>query len=72
MRRKLAEAAARLLPKGARVFARGRLREESWEDDHGEAHTQLRLDADFLTVDLLCVDELTLRTRSDESEQASA
>ncbi len=67
-----AEAAARLLPKGARVFARGRLREESWEDDEGEAHTQLRLDADYLTVDLLCVDELTLRAKPDAPEDALA
>lgn len=67
-----AEAAARLLPKGARVFARGRLREDSWEGDDGETRTQLRLDADYLTVDLLCIDELKLRTKrqatDDESE----
>ncbi len=60
-----AEAAAKLLPKGARIFARGRLREETWEDDQGEEHTQLRLDADYLTVDLLCIDGLTVRSKSD-------
>jgi len=67
-----AEAAARLLPKGARVFARGRLREDAWEGDDGETRTQLRLDADYLTVDLLCIDELKVRTKrqttDDESE----
>jgi single-strand DNA-binding protein len=67
-----AEAAAKLLPKGARIFARGRLREETWDDDQNERHTQLRLDAEYLTVDLLCIDKLTLRTRSDAAEEAEA
>lgn len=67
-----AEAAAKLLPKGARIFASGRLREEAWEDDQGEKHTQLRLDADFLTVDLLCIEALTVRTRSDEPIEKDA
>ncbi len=60
-----AEVAAKLLPKGARIFARGHLREETWEDDQNEQHTQLRLDADYLTVDLLCVDTLSMRTKVD-------
>lgn len=64
-----AEAAAKLLPKGARVFARGRLREASWEDDQGEVHTRLRLDADYLTVDLLCVEALTLRAKADPPDE---
>ncbi len=63
-----AEAAAKLLPKGARIFASGRLREESWQNDEGQEHSQLRLDADYLTVDLLCIDALTLR--SSKGEQA--
>jgi len=63
-----AEAAAKLLPKGTRIFARGRLREKSWEDDQGESHTQLRLDADYLTVDLLCVEALTVRSKSDHPD----
>jgi single-strand DNA-binding protein len=66
-----AEAVAKLLPKGARIFARGRLREETWEDEAGEPHTQLRLDLDYLTVDLLCVDALSVRTRADVPEEAS-
>ena len=57
-----AEAVAKLLPKGARVFASGRLREESWEDD-GQQRTQLRLDADYLTVDLVCVEQLKVRAK---------
>lgn len=60
-----AEAATKLLTKGARVFASGRLREESWETD-GQQRTQLRLDADYLTVDLLCVDHLTMRAKQGE------
>lgn len=62
-----AEAAAKLLPKGARVFARGRLREESWEGDDGETRTQLRLDADYLTVDLVCIDQLKVRAKQSEA-----
>lgn len=58
-----AEAAAKLLPMGAKVFVRGRLREESWEGDDGETHTVLRLDTDYLTVDLICVDELKVRDK---------
>lgn len=67
-----AEAAAKLLPKGARIFARGRLREETWEDDQEEQHTQLRLDAEYLTVDLLCVDSLTVRTRPEQPDDEDA
>ena len=62
-----AEAAAKLLPKGARVFASGRLREETWEDDYGDPHSRVRLDADYLTVDLLCVDAIVMRGRAEES-----
>lgn len=62
-----AEAAAKLLPKGARIFARGRLRVETWEDDQGEQHSQLRLDADYLTVDLVCIDQLKVRAKQSES-----
>lgn len=67
-----AEAAAKLLPKGARIFARGRLREETWEDDQSEQHTQLRLDAEYLTVDLLCIDALSLRTKAEAVDEAEA
>lgn len=66
-----AEAAAKLLPKGARVFARGRLREDAWEGDDGETRTQMRLDADYLTVDLLCVDELKVRSTRQASDDES-
>lgn len=60
-----AEAAAKFLPKGARVFASGRLREESWEDN-GQPRTALRLDADYLTVDLVCVEQLKVRAKQSE------
>lgn len=60
-----AEAVTKLLPKGARIFGRGRLREETWKDDQGKTHQQMRLDADYLTVDLLCIEALTVRNRSD-------
>lgn len=66
-----AEAAAKLLPKGARVFAQGRLREDAWEGDDGETRTQLRLDADYLTVDLLCVDELKVRSKRQAPDDES-
>ena len=64
-----AEAVTKLLSKGARIFGRGRLREETWEDDQGETHKQMRLDADYFTVDLLCVDKLTLRTKADAPDE---
>ena len=57
-----AEAAVKLLPKGARIFASGRLREESWQNDEDQEHSQLRLDADYLTVDLLCLDAMSRHT----------
>jgi single-strand DNA-binding protein len=60
-----AEAAATLLPKGARVFASGRLREESWEDN-GQPRKALRLDADYLTVDLVCIEQLKVRAKQTE------
>lgn len=58
-----ATAAAKLLPKGARVFARGSLRVETWDDDQGERHSQWRLDAEYLTVDLVCVEQLRMRPK---------
>lgn len=67
-----AEAAVKFLPKGARVFARGQLREASWEGDDGEPRSQLRLDADYLTVDLVCIDQLKIRTRHSEPADESA
>ncbi|MCC6206572.1 MAG: single-stranded DNA-binding protein [Gammaproteobacteria bacterium] len=67
-----AEAVTKLLSKGARIFGRGRLREETWEDDQGETHKQMRLDADYFTVDLLCVDKLTLRTKADAPDEEAA
>ena len=58
-----AEAIAKLLPKGARVYASGRLRQETWQDDGGEQHSRPHLDADYLTVDLVCIEQLTLRSQ---------
>jgi single-strand DNA-binding protein len=58
-----AEAAAKLLPKGARVFALGRLREESWEDGEGQARRGLRLDADYLALDLLGLEGVKARSK---------
>ena len=60
-----AEAAARLLSKGARVYASGQLRQESWQDEAGETRSRLHLVADYLTVDLLCVEHLKLRSREE-------
>jgi single-strand DNA-binding protein len=53
-----AESAAQLLPKGTRVFAQGRLRTQSWQDDQG-VRTELKLDVDYLAVDLLGLAKLT-------------
>ncbi len=58
-----AEAAAKLLPKGARVFARGRLREESWENGEGQPRRGFRLDADYLAIDLLGLEQIKLRSK---------
>lgn len=63
-----AEAIAKLLPKGARVYASGRLRQESWQEDGDEQHSRLQLDADYLTVDLVCIEQITLRSKRDVEE----
>jgi single-strand DNA-binding protein len=63
-----AEAAAKLLAKGARVYARGRLREESWEDGDGQPRRELRLDAGYLAVDLLGLEQIKRRSKRAEPE----
>lgn len=64
-----AEAIAKLLPKGARVYASGRLRQETWQDDGDEQHSRLQLDADYLTVDLVCIEQITLRSTREAEER---
>ncbi len=61
------EAAARLLTKGARVFARGRLRTQTWEDDQG-TRAELQLDMDYLALDLLGIETVTTRAKAARNE----
>ena len=63
-----ADAAAKLMDKGTRVFARGLLRSESWEGDDGETRSGLRLDVDYITVDLLGIEQIQF---SDKKRQAA-
>lgn len=54
-----AEAAAKLLSKGARVTVSGTLYLHTWKDkESGEDRTDLRLDADDVTLNLLRIDSV--------------
>jgi len=59
-----AEEAVRLLNKGSRVFVKGILRQESWNDDKGEERTEMRLTADYFSIDTLCIDSVIYKSKT--------
>lgn len=64
-----AEAAAKLLRKGARVRVEGRLREESWEDkETGLAKSEFRLAIDDVFLALSRIESVTFREKSGAGE----
>lgn len=65
-----AESAAKVLRKGARIQVEGQWREESWESDDGQTHTALRLTANRLGIDPLCLESVTYRQRSGAPTEA--
>lgn len=61
-----AEAAARLLPKGARVRVEGEQFESTWSDrETGEERSRLEVRASAVDLDLSRVEEVTFRQRND-------
>ncbi len=67
-----AAATAKLLDKGVRVFAMGSLRTESWTGDDGEERSGLRLDVDYITVDLLGVEKITFSGKKKPASTSGA
>ncbi len=70
-----AEAAARILAKGARVAVSGSIVLRTWEDkESGEERSRFELIADSVDLDLGRVDTVTYRQRQSEAtdEQATA
>ena len=65
---KLAEAAADLLQKGARVHVIGSLKVENWTDKNGEARVSLNMTADELYLSLHRVEEITYRQKTEAAE----
>ncbi|MDX5298270.1 MAG: single-stranded DNA-binding protein [Gammaproteobacteria bacterium] len=61
-----AEQAARLLRKGARVYVEGALRLHAWEES-GEARSELRLESDYLALDMGRLQQVGFRERDDSS-----
>ncbi len=60
-----AQHAARVLPKGARVHVEGNLAQEIWKDrETGGDRSKLRLNADYIALDLSRVEAITLRPKS--------
>jgi single-strand DNA-binding protein len=59
-----AETVARLIEKGARIYVEGSLRQVSWQDrESGADRSELRLTADAIALDLLCVEAVQYRKR---------
>jgi single-strand DNA-binding protein len=64
-----AETAARLIEKGARIYVEGALRQVSWQDrESGADRSELRLTAEAIAIDPLCVEALGYRKRSRSSD----
>ena len=56
---------AEVIAKGARVQVTGTLRQEAWKDkESGVERSELRLTADSVTLDLLCIDSVGYKKRS--------
>lgn len=59
----LAKSVVRVCEKGLRVQVTGELRLESWEDEHGDERTQLRLTANQISIDPICLESINMRRR---------
>ena len=67
---KRAEQAARVLPKGARVFVEGDLVQHTWTDQgSGEARSRLELQASEVALALHRVEHITWRAPAGQSER---
>ena len=65
--------AAAVLKKGARVQVTGNLRQENWKDKStGAERSELRLTADTLAIDLLCVESAEFKKRGASADPAAA
>jgi single-strand DNA-binding protein len=64
-----ADSAVKLLAKGMRIFAKGSLRLDSWENDAGEEKSELRLTADHISIDPVCLDSVQLRKRNGSADE---
>ena len=61
-----AETVVKLMSKGMRVHVTGQLRLVSWDDD-GEARADLRLTAERLSIDPICLDSVQVRKRNGQT-----
>ena len=61
-----AETVVKLMSKGMRVHVTGQLRLVSWDDD-GEARADLRLTAERLSIDPICLDSVQVRKRNSQT-----
>ncbi len=66
-----AESIIKLISKGMRVQVTGQLRMDQWEDDDGEARETLRLTADRLSIDLICLDGVQVRKKNSTTQPSS-
>ncbi|NOU22256.1 MAG: single-stranded DNA-binding protein [Methyloglobulus sp.] len=63
-----ADSAVKLMVKGMRVHVKGSLRQDSWKDDAGEEKSELRLTADHISIDPVCLDSVVLRKRNGQGD----
>jgi single-strand DNA-binding protein len=68
-----AEDLAKLLQKGARIQVMGTLRQEEWEDrETGANRSELRVTADAIFIDPVCLESVVYRPRRASSEAGTA
>ncbi|MBK6744191.1 MAG: single-stranded DNA-binding protein [Hydrogenophilales bacterium] len=67
-----AEAAAKLLRKGARVRVEGRLRQEIWEDKAAETQSEFRLAVDDVFLTLSRIESVQFKVKAGPEVDASA
>jgi single-strand DNA-binding protein len=59
-----AEGLAKLLQKGARIQVQGTLRQEEWQDrESGANRSELRVTADAIFIDPVCLESVTYRPK---------
>ena len=66
-----AERVAKVLSKGARVYAEGSLKQQTWEKD-GEQFSKLVLEASYVAPDLLGIESISYHSKESKAQPSSS